>query len=194
MKVLIDSPHGFDTSGKHSPDGRIYEWRYSRKLSLAISNRLKASGIDAVRFVPEDYDVSLKERCRRVNAIAANEQCLLISPHLNASPPTDGQWHTGRGFIAIVSPNSSRNSKQFAKMLFDEAEKRNLKGNRWWPKERYVVKNLAILRETICPAVLTENLFQDNLADVDYLLTDDGFNAIVDLHVTAIKRYVTTYG
>jgi N-acetylmuramoyl-L-alanine amidase len=61
-------------------------------------------------------------------------------------------------------------------------------------KDRYKVKDLAMCRETICPAVLTENLFQDNRADVDYLLTDDGFNAIVGLHIAAIKRYVTTYG
>lgn len=194
MKVLIDSPHGINTLGKQSPDGRIREYSYTRQLGLVLWQRLTAKGIDAVRFVPEEWDVSLPERCRRVNAIAAKEPCLLISPHLNASPPTDGKWHNGRGFLAFVSPNASRKSKRFAQFLFDEAEKRGLKGNRWWPNDRYAVKNLAICRETSCPAVLTENLFQDNREDVEYLLSDEGFNAIVDLHVAAILKYIETYG
>lgn len=40
-----------------------------------------------------------------------------------------------------------------------------------------------ILKHTKCPAVLTENLFQDNKEDVDFLLSEEGKRAIVDLHV-----------
>lgn len=193
MKVLIDNGHGINTRGKHSPDRRIYEWQYCRRLASAIEENLKKTGIDTVRIVKEDTDVGLVERVRRVNAYARREPCVIVSIHLNAAG-SDGKWHDARGFLPFVSLNASAKSKRFAQMLYDEAEKRNLKGNRWMGKDRYKVKDLAMCRETICTAVLTENLFQDNLADVDYLLTDDGFNAIVELHVAAILKYIGVYG
>ena len=43
------------------------------------------------------------------------------------------------------------------------------------------------------PAVLTENLFQDNKEDVEWLLTERGKQTIVDLHVEVIKQYLNTY-
>lgn len=193
MKVLIDNGHGINTPGKRSPDGRIREWEYCRRVAEAVAKRLENDGIDTVRIVKEDTDVSLTERVRRVNAYARREPCVLVSIHLNAAG-SDGKWHDARGFLPFVSLNASAKSKHFAQILYDEALKRNLKGNRWMGRENYKVKDLAMCRETACPAVLNENLFQDNRADVDYLLTDDGFNAIVDLHVSAIKRYIEIYG
>ena len=49
-----------------------------------------------------------------------------------------------------------------------------------------------ILKHTNCPAVLTENLFQDNREDVDYLLSDAGKQAIVRLHVKGIIDYLNS--
>ena len=46
-----------------------------------------------------------------------------------------------------------------------------------------------ILRHTSCPAVLTENLFMDNLDDYNFLLSEEGRQAIVDLHVDGILSY-----
>ena len=45
-------------------------------------------------------------------------------------------------------------------------------------------------RDTNCPACLTENLFQDNKEDVDFLLSEEGYQAIVDLHVNGILSYL----
>ena len=193
MKVLLDNGHGNNTPGKRSPDRSIYEWQYCRLVVAELERRLKASGIDVVRIVKEDWDISLYERCRRVNAIARKEPCVLVSIHLNAAGG-DGKWHDARGFLPFVSLNASAKSKAFARMLYDEAVKRNLKGNRWMGKEGYKAKDLAMCRETVCPAVLTENLFQDNREDVAYLLTDEGFNAIVETHYAAIMKYIDNYG
>ena len=55
-------------------------------------------------------------------------------------------------------------------------------------------RHLYILKHTICPAVLTENLFQDNREDVDILLSPEGKKAITDLHVKGIMRFIETYG
>ena len=50
--------------------------------------------------------------------------------------------------------------------------------------------HLYILQHTKCPAVLTENLFQDNEDDVDFLLSAAGKNAVVELHVRGICNYL----
>ena len=54
--------------------------------------------------------------------------------------------------------------------------------------------HLYILKHTVCPAVLTENLFQDNKEDVDYLLSEKGKQTIVNLHVDGIIKYIERYG
>lgn len=76
---------------------------------------------------------------------------------------------------------------------FDEANKRNLCGNRSIPAEHYWTENWYICKKSNCPAVLTENLFQDNKEDVMFLETEQGKQAITNLHFDAIVSYINTY-
>lgn len=69
MKILIDNGHGEETPGKQSPDGRLAEWAYTRDIAKRVTQCLRCKGYDVERLVPEKTDVSLKERCRRVNAV-----------------------------------------------------------------------------------------------------------------------------
>ena len=193
MKILIDNGHGYNTPGKCSPDKRLLEWKYTREIATQLVARLKAAGFDAERIVTEDVDISLQERCRRVNAVckklgAAN--VVLISIHNNAAGG-GGKWRDATGWCGFVYTKASSKSRHLAQLLYAEAEKRGLKGNRSVPKERYWMKNLAMVRDTACPAVLTENLFQDNKGEVDFLLSDKGHEAIVSLHFDALKKYVS---
>ena len=48
--------------------------------------------------------------------------------------------------------------------------------------------NFAILRDTKCAAVLTENLFMDNEEDCRYLLSSEGKETITQIHVQAILK------
>lgn len=190
--VLIDNGHGNDTRGKRSPDGSLFEWKWTREVAVMLEAALKAKGVDARRIVTEDTDIKLKERVRRVNAVcskAGTQNVVLVSIHINASG-NDGKWHDATGWTGWVSKKASENSKRFAQLLYDEAEKRGLKGNRWVPKERYWQANYTIVTDTWCPGVLTENLFQDNRQEVAYLLSDEGKKTIVDLHVAAILKYI----
>ena len=45
-------------------------------------------------------------------------------------------------------------------------------------------------RHTSCPAVLTENLFMDNHEDCDFLLSPEGQQSLVDLHVDGIISHL----
>ncbi len=47
-----------------------------------------------------------------------------------------------------------------------------------------------VLAKTKCPAVLTENLFQDNKEDVKFLTSEEGKSAIVKVHVNGIINYI----
>ena len=190
MKIIIDNGHGRDTAGKRSPDGRLLEYAYAREIAVRLERELKARGYDAQRIVPEENDTSLKERCNRANRIyaAAGKKAILVSIHCNAAG-ADGKWHDARGWSAYVSRNASKKSKELACRLIDAAETQGLKVRRYSQNEPYWTQNLAICRDTNCPAVLTENLFQDNREDVDYLLSEKGKQTIVELHVQGIMAY-----
>lgn len=191
MKILIDNGHGYDTKGKCSPDGRLREYAWAREIAKRIEAELRKRGLDVQRIVTEERNISLTERVRRVNNICkqvgAKNVCL-VSVHVNAAG--NGGWRTARGWSGWVFTRSSANSKRLAQLLYAEAEKRGLQGNRSVPKEKYWTANFYILKYTNCPAVLTENLFQDNKEDVAYLLSEEGKQAITDLHVDAILKYI----
>lgn len=189
--VLIDNGHGAETPGKCSPDGRLREYAWTREIARRVCDKLKASGYDARLLVPELNDVSLRERVKRVNSIcgdAGSDNVLLVSIHVNAAGT--GQWHNASGWTAWIAPNASQRSHKLAMLLNAEAVNLNLKGNR--SCEPFFTGNFAILRDTKCPAVLTENMFQDNLHDVAYLLSDRGKSEITDLHITAITKYLNS--
>lgn len=192
MKILIDNGHGNNTPGKQSPDGKLREYAYAREIAKRLEKCLECKGYDAQRIVEEENDISLSVRCKRVNDICkklGTKNVLLVSIHNNAAG-ADGKWHTARGFSSHVSLNASNKSKLFAKYLWEEAISQGLKGNRSVPKDSYIAQNLAICRDTNCPAVLTENLFQDNKEDVEFLLSEEGKQKIVDTHVNAIIKYI----
>ena len=191
--VILDNGHGSNTEGKCSPDRSLREYTWVREIASRLVEELKKRGLDAERIVTEETDISLRERCRRVNTICAklgSKNVMLISIHINAAK-NDGKWHDASGWSGWVAPNASQNSKILAQLLYDEASKRNLKGNRSVPSCRYWVGNFAIVRDTNCPAVLTENLFQDNKAEVDFLKSEKGKHEIINLHADAIQKYIS---
>ena len=192
MKVLIDNGHGVNTPGKCSPDGRLREYAYAREIAERLEKALKECGVEAIRITPEEYDVSLSERCRRANKYGS-KGVVLVSIHCNAAG-ADGKWHDAHGWAAYVSKNASVNSKTLARCLIQAAKDKGLSVREYAHQAPYWTQNLAICRDTKCPAVLTENLFQDNKADVDYLLSEEGKQAIVAVHIQGIMDYIKKVG
>ena len=190
MIICLDNGHAKSTPGKQSPDGQLKEYAYTREIVSLLADKLKQNGYKVFIVTPEvDKDVSLKERCNRINKVYKenNKKAISISIHCNAAG-NGSKWMNARGWQVYVSPNASSNSKKLAKLLYQEAKKANLQGNRSAPKEEYWVSNLAMCRDTNCPAVLTENLFQDNKEDAKFLLSNK--QTIVDIHYNAIINYL----
>lgn len=182
--VLIDNGHGDDTPDKCSPEHfrtRIYEWKYTRELAKALSNRLNSQGVMSVLVTPEDKDISLAERVRRVNYYSGIYDCILISIHLNASPSDN----LGTGF-EVFSTTNKTNSDILAQCFMDTFNK-CLPGKRNRGHKEY---NWTILFRSNCPCVLTENMFMNNVKDVEFLNSRNGFNAIVEHHLQSILRYI----
>lgn len=196
MKILIDNGHGINTPGKCSPDKRLREYAWARDIAKRLDIKLKSLGFDSMRIVTEETDIPLAHRVQRVNNVCksvGSKNVLLVSIHNNAAG--NGGWGTAKGFSVFVSKNASANSKKCASIFTNEAISRKLMGNRSIPAEKYwtwswTKSDIYILKNTNCPAVLTENMFMDNKEDCDFLLSEAGKNMIVDLHVAAITQYI----
>ena len=188
MKVLIDNGHGVDTKGKRSPDGSLLEYEYCRKIAKMVVDKLKNKGVDAELLVPEINDINLNERVNRVNKYH-HKDTILISIHIDAAG--DGRdWMKAKGWSVFVSTNASSTSKILADYLAISAKKNGLNVRQQYNDRTYWTKNLCILRESNCPAVLTENLFMDNKADVEFLLSNEGIETITNIHVDGILNFL----
>lgn len=193
MKILIDNGHGENTPGKRSPDGRLQEWAYTREIADMVVFGLRKHGIDAERIVKENIDVPLAERCKRANNIyrETRKNAILVSIHCNAAG-NGASWMNARGWGVYVSDNASFNSKMLASSLAQVAISKGVTVRKQAPGQGYWVQNLAICRDTNCPAVLTENFFQDNKEDVEYLLSSEGKRTVANIHIEGIINYLNS--
>lgn len=188
MKILIDNGHGKETPGKRSPDERLKEFAYTREIAERVVDGLQNEGIDAVRIVTEENDVTLSERVRRVNAFG--KDTILISIHCNAMG-SGADWMPAQGWSVFVGGNASKNSKRLARQLAQTAISKNVKVRRPSPQDLYWMANLYICQRTNCPAVLIENFFQDNRKDVDFLLSEEGKQCVTDIMVEGVMGYMS---
>ena len=190
--VILGTAHGANVAGKRSPDGRLREYKYSREICSMVKAELDKCGVYCTIDIPTDYEAGLGTRCRLVNKIVSEhggaKNCIYVSIHNNAAG--NGGWKSARGFCVYAYTGASTASKALASIFARRAVAMQLKGNRAYPTTQYYTANFAVLRDTTCPAVLTENLFQDNINDVEFLLSERGRQTITQLHVDSILEYL----
>jgi len=191
MKVLIDNGHGAETPGKRSPDGSLREYAYTREIAIRVAIRLQQAGIDAIRIVPEETDVSLAERVDRADRAyaEAGKQAILVSIHCNAMG-SGAEWMPARGWSVFVGGNASQKSKRLARAMAQAALSKKVKVRQPSRQVLYWTSDLYICRKTNCPAVLVENFFQDNREDVDFLLSEAGKQCVTDIIAEGIINYL----
>ncbi len=194
IKILIDNGHGVNTPGKRSPDGRFREYAWAREIARAIVADCKDLGYDAELLVPEEYDVCLSARCYRANCWCerlGKSNVLLVSIHVNAAGKGD-RWYNATGWSAYTCKGQTRSDK-LADCLYKQA-------GLWLPGHRLrmdysdgdpdIESDFAILKKTACPAVLTENGFQDCEESLLFLESNEGKEAIIGLHVDGILDFI----
>ena len=194
MKILIDNGHGIETPGKRSPDGVLREYAWNRLIAARIVDRLLSHGLDAQLLVPEERDIPLPERCRRVGAWCrqlGKDRVILISIHANAAGYGD-RWYDATGWCAYTSRGNTR-ADALATCLYAAAQA-HLPGHRlridYTDADPDLEFDFYILRHTACPSVLVENFFMDSRPDCAFLLSPEGQQAIVDLHIDGIINYL----
>lgn len=212
MYVIIDNGHGSNTAGKRSPDGVLREYAWTREIAKELQLRLAVAGIQSELLVPELKDISLATRCTRANNICKKHggagKCILVSIHANAAG--SGKWMLAGGWAAYTTKGVTK-ADTLATKLYEAAQeslkdyvelmaKGKTQGKYSAAQKPFRTdytdgdadqeEGFYILKHTTCPAVLTENLFQDNREDVQYMLSAQGKSNIVQLHVNGIKAYI----
>lgn len=192
VTVILGTAHGSNVGGKCAPDKSIMEYKWSREMCQMIKAELEKRGVEVIIDIEGEVEPSLDKRIEIVNSICHQNgasNCIYVSVHINAAK-NDGKWHDASGFTVWVAKQCSEASKRLALSLFEEAKKRNLFGNRYIPSTKFFTYDFKVLRKTLCPAILVENMFQDNKKDVEYLLSDGGKQELCAVHVDGIMRYI----
>ena len=197
ITIFLGTAHQKSILGKGSPDGKFKEYKYSREVCKAVRDILKDMGYQVfIDVEDDDLNVSqskeLQLRCKIVNELVKQyKNCIYVSIHVNAAG-SDGKWHDATGWEVYTTPGITKADK-LATCLYEAArynsENKKMRTD-FSDGDPDKEANLYVLKNTNCPAVLTENFFQDNKKDVDYLLSDEGFHDIVRLHVEGILSYI----
>lgn len=202
MLFILDNGHGTRdyTKGKQSPDWgdtpKIYEGEYARKVVDAIVEKAPEYNLLVQKLVPEKQDISLAERARRANALAqqfGKSNCLVVSVHLNASQ-TNKEAFIGWEIHTYIGQSKS---DEYATIFWNKANeilpKVMPKRGDWSDGDPDWDSNFAILRDTVCPAVLTENMFMTSHNGCKFLNSEEGFNAVVKIHLEAMKEIASNH-
>ena len=197
ITIILGTAHQKSIQGKCSPDGKFREYKYSREVVKAVCDILQSMGYRTLIDI-EDDDLGLTQqrelslRCNIVNELVKQyKNCIYVSIHVNAAA-ADGKWHNATGWEVYTSVGKTK-ADELATCLYNAA-KYNAQDKKmrtdYSDGDPDKEAHLYVLKHTKCPAVLTENFFQDNQKDVDYLTSDKGFHEIVRLHVEGILNYI----
>ena len=194
--ILLDNGHASSTPGKRSPvldDGRqFFEYEFNRDVVRRIAKRFDELGVPYEILVPEkDKDIALSTRAARANKFCeeyGTKNCIFLSIHSNAAGKGD-KWMTAKGFCCYTSKGETA-SDPIAEIFMRKAEEvldpLGYTIRKWSQKKYSWEDNFTVLVKTNCPAILTENLFYDNKNEVEFLLSDEGRDAIAEIHVRSI--------
>ena len=208
--VCLDNGHGDNTPGKRSPwsackvppELPFHEYAYCREIVSRLAKVLHDDGFPVYIVTPEETDIKLAERGKRINNVVAEAKAngkhtLSISIHNNAAGKGN-EWKKAYGWSVWTTPGQN-NSDKLGQCLYDTAKEILIPLGQ---KTRHDTSdgdddyedNFAMCRMPKCPAVLTENMFQDCIDEVEFLLTEEGKNAIVEIHRRGIEKFVEMMG
>jgi N-acetylmuramoyl-L-alanine amidase len=189
---LLDNGHGGMVDGQYTTapkkmfdhgDFVFYEGVFNRKVVKRIAEMLEEEGIKHKIIVPQEEDISLKERVRRANELHLNkeEPVIYISVHANAGG--------GVGMEIYTSPGQTKSDK-VAECFFeawDEIIPQQRQRVSTGDGDRDKEARFYVLTQTNCPAILTECGFMDNRKEALWMMSDEGIETLAKAHVEGIK-------
>ena len=198
MVIILGTAHLKSTPGKCSPDKKFFEYKYSREICKTVKSILESMGYTVFIDIEND-DMNLTQskelqlRCKIVNDLYKKyKDCIYVSIHVNAAG-NGSKWMSATGWEIYTTKGITKADKlasciyDYAKSNFKNVQKLRTDFSDGDPDKE---AEFYVLKHTQCPAVLTENFFQDNKKDVEYLESDLGFHQIVRLHTEGILKYI----
>lgn len=172
MKIVLDAGHG-----GHDP-GAVANGLKEKDLTLCIVRHIgrllrEYEGVEVHYTRTDDRFIELSERAAMANRIGAN---FFLSVHINAGG--------GTGFESFIFNNPDTKTIAYQNVIHGEIVRAigNVKDR---GKKR---ANYAVLRETKMPAILTENLFIDNVSDATKLKSEQFLLQIAHGHAQGIVK------
>jgi len=171
FKVLIDPGHG------GSDPGATYKTTHEADLNLELSNKLAialaALGASTDLTRKTDIFVSLKDRVKHE---IVYQSTLFVSMHCNAFANV-----SARGFEVLYYKDASTSSIVAKEIVDCVKVKFPLHGT-----GLVVRKDLYVLKNTTCPAILIENFFVTNASDRIILSSDTEKDQLITIIAKAI--------
>ena len=188
--VILDAGHGIDTPGKRSPiwsnNTQLFEWKFNRDIVDSIIGYLQVANISYVKLIEESQDISLKERVDRINTIYKENKdkykVYLISIHGNAADNAP----TANGIEVFTSIGETK-SDTIAEVFYSKLKNLGWKMRPNRSNKGGKEENFYILKNSHCPAVLTENGFYTNEEECKKMLDYYWQKEIALAHYKAIQ-------
>lgn len=188
--VILDAGHGIDTPGKRSPiwsnNTQLFEWKFNRDIVDSIIGYLQVANISYVKLIEESQDISLKERVDRINTIYKENKdkykVYLISIHGNAADNAP----TANGIEVFTSIGETK-SDTIAEVFYSKLKNLGWKMRPNRSNKGGKEENFYILKNSHCPAVLTENGFYTNEEECKKMLEFYWQKEIALAHYKAIQ-------
>ena len=205
LHIILDPGHAnYDIQvGKHSPvltseqgydaetcyGGKFREGMFNRCIVQKLTAMLMKLGYEVHNTSPESTNVSLQTRVRRANEICrkyGTSNCLFLSIHANAAG-NGSEWKNARGVSVHTCYGCSKKSEALARHILDRAVADGYRGNR---SNGFCKNNFYVVKHTLCPAVLVENLFYDNKEDLKILMSEEGRTAIAQYIFVGLCNFI----
>lgn len=175
VRIIGDGGHGGHDSG--AVGNGLYEKDITLKLSNYFVDILNNDykGVVAKATRTNDKFISLSGRADMANDFGAD---LFVSFHTNSF---DGSADGFESFI--YNGGVGQDTKEAQDIIHEEVMKVNDLDDRGQKQA-----NFAVLRETVMPALLTENGFIDNAQDAEKLKDDDYLYKVAKAHAKGVAK------
>lgn len=201
FNIIIDCGHGgIDSNGKYTtapakmftfPNGDvIYEGVINRQIGEKVYNFLEELGYcPSYTVFPDDAtDLALSKRTDLINNFNP-KNTIGVSFHSNAS-----EQHTARGFEIWTSKGETRSdilATYIGEEIINEFPDIRFRSD-FTDGDLDKESNFWVLAKTLCPMVLLENLFFDNIEDANLLRSDNFQKRLAWRIANGIIRYLKT--
>ena len=173
LVIILDPAHGADVKGKCSPDFRHREYKWSRDRVRNLRTMLTDAGFEVHVTTESENEPGLTRRKNFATQICKGKPKLLLSLHNNAAG-SDGKWHSANG-AAVYTTKGLTKSDVCADIIIKGFERdfKDIKVRKYidMDMERDFEENFTVISGNDYMGVLVEWLFQDNLEDVEKLLS-----------------------